>query len=114
MLHTPCSMANSSADANAPFRLLSRFTNIDIQPVYSPYDCCGAAGTKMLTDYKVSSSLRQPVLDQIIRQMPDMVLSTNIGCSLHLSEGLRKAGIDIPVRHPISLVADALRDNDEL
>ncbi|GBE07707.1 MAG TPA: (Fe-S)-binding protein [Gammaproteobacteria bacterium] len=110
LLHTPCSMENSTTDTNAPFRLLSRFTNIDLRPINSPYSCCGAAGTKMLTDYKVSSSLRQPVLDQITHEMPDVVLSSNIGCALHLSEGLRKAGIDIPVRHPISLVADILRD----
>jgi len=102
-------MENDSANTNAPFRLLSRMTDFDLRLVNSPYSCCGAAGTKMLTDFKVSNRLREPVIDQIAREMPDVVLTTNIGCSLHLSEGLRKAGVDIPVRHPISLVADALR-----
>ncbi|MFW2441074.1 MAG: (Fe-S)-binding protein [Arenicellales bacterium] len=110
LLHTPCSMESSTADANAPFRLLSRFSKLDIRLVNSPYSCCGAAGTKMLTDLKVSSSLREPVLGQIAGDMPDAVLTSNIGCALHLSEGLRKAGINIPVRHPISLVADILRN----
>ncbi len=109
ILHTPCSMENSATDTNAPFCLLNRFTNIDIRRVKSPYSCCGAAGTKMLTDYTVSSSLREPVLAQITREIPDVVLSSNIGCALHLSEGLRQVGINIPVRHPISLVADILR-----
>jgi len=110
MLHTPCSLENSTADTNAPFHLLSRFSKLDIRLVNSPYSCCGAAGTKMLTDLNVSSSLREPVLEQIAREMPDVVLTSNIGCALHLSEGLRKADIDIPVRHPISLVADILRN----
>ncbi len=110
MLHTPCSLENSTADTNAPFHLLSRFSKLDIRLVNSPYSCCGAAGTKMLTDFKVSSSLREPVLGQITHEMPDVVLTSNIGCALHLSEGLRNAGIDIPVRHPISLVADILRN----
>ena len=110
MLHTPCSMDNGTADTNATFHLLSRFSKLDIRQVNSPYSCCGAAGTKMLTDFKVSSSLREPVLGQITREMPDVVLTSNIGCALHLSEGLRKAGIDIPVRHPVSLVADILRN----
>jgi glycolate oxidase iron-sulfur subunit len=109
MLHTPCSMDNSTTDADAAFRLLSRFSMLDIRLVNSPYSCCGAAGTKMLTDYKVSTSLREPVLGQITREMPDVVLTSNIGCALHLAEGLREAGINIPVRHPISLVADILR-----
>jgi len=110
ILHTPCSMENGETDTNAPSPLLSRFANIDLQLVNSQYNCCGAAGTKMLTDFRVSNSLRQPVLDQITSEMPDMVLTSNIGCALHLSEGLRKEGIDIPVRHPISLVADVLRN----
>jgi glycolate oxidase iron-sulfur subunit len=112
LLHTPCSLENSSAESSAPFRLLNKFTDIDVRITNSPYRCCGAAGTTMLTDYNTSSSLRDPVLDQINEEMPDMVVSSNIGCALHLAEGLRKAGLDIPVRHPVSLVADILRETD--
>jgi len=114
LLHSPCSMENSSADADAPFRLLSRFPDIEIRPMSSQYNCCGAAGTKMLTDYEVSSRLREPPIDQISREMPGLVVTSNIGCALHLSEGLRKAGLDIAVKHPISLVADALRDTGDI
>ncbi|NIA02750.1 MAG: 4Fe-4S dicluster domain-containing protein [Planctomycetia bacterium] len=110
LLQTPCSLECSSANTSAPFHLLNRFVDIDLQMVSSPYSCCGAAGTTMLTDFNTSNSLRDPVLEQINEERPDVVVSSNIGCALHLSEGLRKAGIDIPVRHPISLVADILRN----
>ena len=62
----------------------------------------------MLTDYRTSSSLRDPVVEQVKEIAPDMVISSNIGCLLHLAEGLRGAGLDIPVKHPVSLIADLL------
>lgn len=109
LLHTPCSLENGSADPNAPRRLLSKFANINLLDVNTPYSCCGAAGTKMLTAVKVSNQLRDPVLNQISEEKPDLVVTSNFGCALHLAEGLRKTGIDIPVKHPVSLVADLLR-----
>lgn len=63
----------------------------------------------MFTAVKVSNQLRDPVLNQIREEKPDLVVTSNFGCALHLAEGLRKTGIDIPVKHPVSLVADILR-----
>ncbi len=108
LLHTPCSLEGSTAEATAAYRLLKRVTDIDLKMVNSPYRCCGASGTTMLTDYRTSTSLRDPVIEQVKEIAPDMVVSSNIGCLLHLAEGLRMAGLDIPVRHPVSLIADLL------
>ena len=66
----------------------------------------------MLTDFNTSNTLRDPVLSQIKKELPDAVLSSNIGCTLHLAEGLRQARLDIPVKHPVSLLADIFRDNE--
>jgi len=112
LLHTPCSLENSPAGASAPRRLLNRVEGIKLQAVNSPYGCCGAAGTKMLTDYNVSSQLRNPVLDQVEQLAPDIIVTSNFGCALHLAEGLRKTGQDIAIKHPVSLLADILRDTE--
>ncbi len=109
MLHTPCSMQNSLPSPESPAQLLSRFTRVEVKPLNSKYACCGAAGTKMLTDEDVSGRLREPMLQQILKEKPDRVLTSNIGCALHIKQGLRLAGSTIPVQHPISLVADMLR-----
>ena len=112
LLHTPCSLENCPADSAAPSRLLRKVGNLKLLDVKTPYSCCGAAGTKMLTEVKVSNQLRDPVLNQIRAQTPDMVVTSNFGCALHLAEGLRKIDIDVPVIHPVSLVADILRNSD--
>ena len=110
LLHTPCSLQNGTADAFAPGRLLGKFKNINLQETNSPFGCCGAAGTKMITECNISNRLRDPILTQIREELPDMVVTTNFGCALHITEGLRKTGLDIAVKHPVSLVADILRN----
>lgn len=67
----------------------------------------------MLIDFNTSNTLRDPVLNHIKKELPDMVLSSNIGCALHLAEGLRQAQLDVPVKHPVSLLADIFRDNEQ-
>ena len=113
LVHTPCSMDANADNGSAADRMLNRFTNLSLLASASAYSCCGASGTKMLTDLNTSNSLRDPLLGQIKKELPDVVLSSNIGCALHLAEGLRQARLDIPVKHPVSLLADIFRDNEQ-
>ena len=47
-------------------------------------------------------------LDAVRALAPDFIVSSNIGCSLHLAAGLRRAGLSVPVLHPVSLLARQL------
>jgi Fe-S oxidoreductase len=38
-----------------------------------------------------------------------VVLTTNIGCKLQLRAGLLAAGVDIPIQHPVEVLAQSLR-----
>ena len=111
LLHTPCSLENMPAIESAPHKMLTRFEKLNLHLSSSAYHCCGASGTKMLLDFNTSNALRDPVLNQIKMEQPDIVVTSNIGCALHLAEGLRQAQLDIPVKHPVSLVADIFREN---
>ena len=113
LLHTPCSLGKKPVTGTAPYRMLSKFVNLDLHTSTSTYHCCGASGTKMLVDPNTSNALRDPILNQIIMEEPDIVVTSNLGCALHLAEGLRQAQLDIPVKHPVSLVADILRENTQ-
>jgi glycolate oxidase iron-sulfur subunit len=111
LLHSPCSLENKPANESAPHKMLTRFEKLNLHLSSSAYHCCGASGTKMLLDFDTSNALRDPVLNQIKMEQPDIVVTSNIGCALHLAEGLRQAQLDIPVKHPVSLVADIFREN---
>ncbi len=111
LLHTPCSLENKPANESAPHKMLGKFEKINLHLSSSAYHCCGASGTKMLVDFNTSNALRDPVLNQIKMEQPEIVVTSNLGCALHLAEGLRQAQLDIPVKHPVSLVADIFREN---
>ena len=104
MLHSPC----SSQKTNSTAHLLSRIPGLKVTELNNEYGCCGAAGTYMLSRPETAAALRSPMLDQILTAKPDAVVTTNPGCALHLSDGLRASGLETVVLHPVSMLVDRL------
>ncbi len=92
-LHTPCTQRNVLRE-DAPRRCLEALPNVEITAL--PPACCGAAGAHCLDRPGAAAQLREPHLQTIRARGADVVLTTNIGCRLHLAEGL---GRGIPVMH---------------
>jgi glycolate oxidase iron-sulfur subunit len=65
--------------------------------------CCGAGGAYSLLEPELAGDIRARKLGSIERARPDVVASANPGCSLHL------AAAGVPTRHPLEIVAEALR-----
>ena len=104
-LHVPCTQRNGSRSVPALQALLARVPGLDVQLLDAGHGCCGAAGSRMLTDPAHANPLRQPLLDQLQQLGASRLLSANIGCRLHLGNGT-----PIPVQHPIELLAGQLRE----
>jgi len=49
------------------------------------------------------------LLEAALETQPDYLVSSNIGCVLHIAAGLRDRGIRMEVVHPIVLIARQLR-----
>ncbi len=62
----------------------------------------------MLSHPVMADALRDDVVAEIIQLQPDVLLSSNLGCALHLQSGLKQAGLDIPLHHPVQLLARAM------
>ncbi len=60
----------------------------------------------------IATRLRDEKLDQALESAPDLVLTTNIGCRIHLAAGVRERGVSPRVMHPLALLAQQL-ENDE-
>lgn len=100
-LHLPCSQRALKSDG-ALRRLLSRVP--DLQLIELPdTGCCGAAGLHMLEEPERAARLREPLLVAVEAAQATEILSSNIGCRLHLANGSK-----MPVRHPIDLLAEHL------
>jgi glycolate oxidase iron-sulfur subunit len=64
--------------------------------------CCGAGGAYSALEPELAGEIRERKLEAISRAGRHVVASANPGCAMHL----QVVGVD--VRHPMSIVADAL------
>jgi len=111
-LHTPCSLRNVQREASAPVRLLARIPGLQVNAVADDGLCCGAAGTYMVSHPEMAQRLGSRVRRGISATGTDCVLTSNLGCALHLGT-LDAAGEGaLEILHPVSLLAEALRTAD--
>jgi glycolate oxidase iron-sulfur subunit len=88
--------------------LLDRIPGLHIDALDS--GCCGAAGSYFLTQPAMADTLAQIKVAQAQAARPDYVVSSNAGCAMHLGAALRRAGVTVPVWHPLRLLAQQLAD----
>ena len=104
-LHRPCSLNSTVGAARA---LLSLIPQLHITELPEQPGCCGAGGSHFLRYPVIADPLRDERLDQVQAQQADLLLTSNIGCRIHLGNGLRARGQAIAVIHPITLLARQL------
>lgn len=107
-IHTPCTMKNVVKGDDAVRALIEKIPGVEIVTLDSKDRCCGAAGNYFITQAKMADQLLEVKLDKARKLVPDIILSSNIGCSMHLAAGLRREGIKVELLHPVSLLARQL------
>lgn len=108
-IYTPCSMRNVLRQQDASTQLLGLIPEINLQQLPNSPACCGAAGTYMLTQPQLAGQIRQPHLENIKALGASILTTTNIGCALHLARGAQQQGLNIVVKHPVTLLAEQLQ-----
>ena len=108
-LHTPCSLKNVMREEQGAVKLLQQVPDIKIRPLPAAIQCCGSAGSYMLDHPQMSQALLNDLLDVALEDQPEYLVSSNIGCALHISAGLRERGVVLEVLHPIVLIARQLK-----
>ena len=120
-VHEPCSQRNATIPSRSlgtrelgnegawnrhqhVYALLEKIPEITVIPLHDNQFCCGAGGVHMLTHPEIAYPLRDAKLAHFEQSQADLLVSTNIGCALHLNSGpaLNK------VLHPVALLAELL------
>jgi Fe-S oxidoreductase len=70
-----------------------------LTPVVDAHLCCGSAGTYSIFQPKLSKQLKADKLKHLQSSNPQMIVTSNIGCLMHLQKGTK-----IPVKHWIELL----------
>ena len=107
-VHTPCTLRQGEGQADSLTELLKKIPGLELHHLSGAPACCGAGGSQMLTHTDMADALRDEVVAEAAELNPDVLLSANLGCALHLQSGLKQAGLDIPLRHPVQLLSQAL------
>lgn len=107
-LHPPCTQRNVAHSDGALLQLLRRVPGLDVLTLPRPPHCCGAAGSHLLEFPARAAALRDDTLRQAATLDPQLLLSSNIGCRLHLAAGIDAQGLAWPTMHPLTLLARQL------
>lgn len=109
-IHTPCSQIHVLKQDKSPFKILSAIPEIELIELPNNAHCCGAAGSYVLAHPEMSDALLKNKLGGILDLNPSIIVTSNIGCRLHLQAGLRSKNLDIEVIHPVSLLNRQLKN----
>ena len=105
----PCTLRNVQKSHQAVYSLLKKIPQADVQSLPGNGQCCGGAGAYMLTQNAMATRLRDDKLMVIKHHNVTILATSNIGCSLHIAEGLRTedltGNLDVAVIHPVQLIA---------
>jgi len=107
-LHLPCTQINVARTDAALLQLLRRVPGLEVLSLPRPPYCCGAAGSHLLEFPARAAQLRDATLRQAATLEPQQLLSSNIGCRLHLAAGIEQQGLRWSSEHPLTLLAQQL------
>jgi len=96
--HPPCTLQHGQKLAGVTETVLGNL-GFRLAPVPDVQECCGSAGTYSLFQKQLSSQLKQKKVGNLESGSPDVIVTSNIGCQLHI-----QSGASVPVKHWIELL----------
>jgi glycolate oxidase iron-sulfur subunit len=107
-IHDSCTLTNVLHAQHAPYQLLRRLPQAEVVALTDNKFCCGAAGAYHIEHKEMANSLRDDKIESLRALAPDILVSSNIGCAMHLAAGARAARLAIEIVHPVTLIARQL------
>jgi glycolate oxidase iron-sulfur subunit len=113
-VHDPCTLRNVQKSHDAVYILLKKIPSTNIIALSGNAQCCGGAGAYMLTQREMANSLLNDKLTAITSSNAVVLATSNIGCSLHIANGLREKSLVVSVLHPIQIIAKQMKFSGEI
>ena len=104
LVHDPCTLRNILRSSKYPYELLMRIPGIQVAPLAGNDQCCGAAGTYFLDQPVMAKALLNDKISKIDNDVRYLVTS-NIGCNMHISSALQDKIPELKILHPVTLLA---------
>jgi glycolate oxidase iron-sulfur subunit len=102
-IHCPCSLQHALKLPNQVEQILLNF-GFHLAAIKDKHLCCGSSGTYSLLQPKMSQQLLSNKLTALTGDNPHIIVTSNVGCQLHLETLATK-----PVMHWIELLEESLQ-----
>ncbi len=99
-----CHLRHAQKVVDAPRELLRRIPGLELVEPRRPDFCCGSAGVYNLIRPDDARRVLEVKMEDIVATGADYVVTTNPGCQLQLSAGVRRAGLSAEVVHLMELL----------
>ncbi|MBA4136040.1 MAG: (Fe-S)-binding protein [Opitutus sp.] len=106
--HRNCHNRGTGSEA-ASLALLSSIVGAKVVPFGEAEQCCGFGGTFSVAFPHLSSRMGNLKLDHIREAKPDVLVSGDMSCLMHMGGLAQKAGRPIKTQHLAQVLRDALR-----
>ncbi len=100
--HSPCTLQHGQ-QLNGQVEDILKRLGFTLTDVVDSHLCCGSAGTYSILQPEISTKLLSNKLDALTGDQPDIIVTANIGCQLHLGSQSKQA-----VHHWIELLDQAV------
>ncbi|MCG3204477.1 MAG: Lactate utilization protein A [Elusimicrobia bacterium] len=97
--HDPCKAQYGLKSTQPPRDLLSAIPRLMIVPIHDSDQCCGGGGSFSVTHPKLSRSILDEKIKNIVESGCKIVVTSSVSCLIQLSSGLRKQGSSIEALH---------------
>lgn len=108
VIHQPCTQRNALKLENTAEKLLSQIPGLTLSTPSCKTSCCGSAGDYSFKYPESSKQLGSQLADELIDSNPDLLITSNIGCSLQFQAILKQQKRTIKTVHPVDLLAQQI------
>jgi glycolate oxidase iron-sulfur subunit len=109
--HEACHLCHGQKITLQPRQVLNSIPGLKLVELPESTWCCGSAGIYNLIQPEMAGELLDRKIDKIRKTGVTTVATGNPGCLLQVQNGARKHGLDLRVVHPVTLLAEAYRQN---
>jgi glycolate dehydrogenase iron-sulfur subunit len=111
LLHSPCTLKNVLKTDKTVAEILRCIPDLNLLILPDNIGCCGAAGSYVMSEPEIADRLADIVVAAAEKTSASILVTSNVGCSLHLRAALLRHGLRMPVLHPLELLAQQLPDD---
>jgi glycolate oxidase iron-sulfur subunit len=89
--------------------MLGTIPGLEIKEIGEAALCCGSAGIYNLTEPEPAQQLGDRKVQHVLQTGADVLATSNPGCLLQITNGLKRAGRPMPAVHPVELLDASIR-----